>query len=271
MMSFLSSFGVPSSKCLLDPFVSPQEYYSGILFELHYVAEDGSSTMFASGGRYDLLVKAAWARQSVAFAKQSSEPTFGAFGVTLNLDRLINASAPANDFRLSSADVLVMSKGSGSGASGASKKITDRALLRIHEKAKIVRLLRDAGIPSEMMPAANTSMTEQFAYAQARRIPYLVVFDIDDLMMNATVKVKQIHGGKFEQECHAGDLVRVLSSQLSVHGHGDHGGHHARHVAGGIQMTRTHSSEELGELLAANGGAGNSGIKASPVTGRFRR
>ena len=122
-----------------------------------------------------------------------------------------------------------------------------------------------------MMPAANTSMTEQFAYAQARRIPYLVVFDIDDLMMNATVKVKQIHGGKFEQECHAGDLVRVLSSQLSVHGHGDHGGHHARHVAGGIQMTRTHSSEELGELLAANGGAGNSGIKASPVTGRFRR
>ena len=269
MMSFLNSFGVPSSKCLLDPFVSPQDYYSGILFELHYIAEDGStSTMFAAGGRYDSLVKAAWARQSVAFAKQSPDPTFGAFGVTINLDRLITASGndrlpDANGFRLSSADVLVVSKGSGSGASSSSKKVTDRALLRIHEKAKIVRLLRDAGIAGEMMPAVAPSMTDQFGYASSRNIPYLVVFDVDDLQMNSTVKIKQVHG-KFEEECSLDELVRVLSAQLSsAHPSVHHHPNHSRHVAGSTHLNRSHSADELAELLT---NAGATGTTASPMT-----
>jgi serine/threonine protein kinase len=266
MMSFLNSFGVPSSRCLLDPFVSPQEYYSGVLFELHCVAEDGSSTMFAAGGRYDLLVKAAWARQSVAFAKPSSEPTFGGFGVTINLDRLINASmngggagTDTSPFRLSSAEVLVCSKGSGSGASGASKKVTDRTLLRIHEKAKIVRLLRDAGISGEMMPCAAPSMTDQFAYASSRSIPYLVVFDVDDLQMNSTVKIKQVHG-KFEEECSLDELVRVLTTKV-LPTNATHPTH-PRHVSGAIQMVHSHSSEDLSDILA-NGGM--LGVTASPM------
>ena len=277
MMAFLGSFGVPRSKCLLDPFVSPQEYYSGILFELHSVAEDGSSTMFAAGGRYDVLVKAAWARQSVAFSKQSIEPTFGTFGVTINVDRLINSSmgggsygVGANRFRLSSADVLVCSKGSGSGASGASKKVTDRTLLRIHEKAKIVRLLRDAGIASEMMPYAAPSMTEQFAYANSRMIPYIVVFDVDDLQMNSTVKIKQVHG-KFEEETSLDDLVRVLTKQVpsSLLRHGT--GYSGDRL--GLQLTRTHSSDELADMV----GNGNShgvppgGMHGSPQVPLNRR
>ena len=273
MMAFLDSFGVPSAKCLLDPLLSPQEYFSGILFELHCVAEDGlSSTVFAAGGRYDLLVKAAWARQSVAFSKRSAEPTFGAFGVTINLNRLVNASMSGGNngggmdgprFRLSSADVLVCSKGSGSGASGASKKVTDRTLMRIHEKAKIVRLLRDAGIAGEMMPAAAPSMTEQFAYANARMIPYLVVFDVDDLQKNSTVRIKQVHG-KVEEECSLDKLVRALTKHVLP-------AHH-RHGTGypgdrfGPQMARSHSTEDLADAVA-NGSA----PEASPVATLNRR
>jgi len=276
MMAFLDSFGVPSSRCLLDPLLSPQEYFSGILFELHCVAEDGSSsTVFAAGGRYDLLVKAAWARQSVAFSKRSLEPTFGAFGVSINLSRLINASvsggnnsgADGSRFRLSSADVLVCSKGSGSGASGASKKVTDRTLMRIHEKAKIVRLLRDAGIAGEMMPAAAPSMTEQFAYANARMIPYLVVFDVDDLQMNSTVKIKQVHG-KVEEECSLDDLVWTLNKHVLPA--------HLRHVAGysmdrlGLQMARSQSTEDLSDAVANGNAPGSSPLNLATLNRRRR-
>ncbi len=267
MIALLKSFGVPSSRCLLDPLLSPHEYFSGILFELHYVAEDDSSTVFAAGGRYDLLVKAAWARQSIAISKRSVDPTFGAFGVSINLSRLISASGNNNNSRLSSADVLVCSRGSGSGSSGASKKVTDRTLMRIHEKVKILRLLRDGSIAAEMMPAAAPSMTEQFAYANARMIPYLVVFDVDDLQMNSTVKIKQVHG-KVEEECSLDDLVMTLNKHVLPARH--------RHGFGypgdrfGPQMSRSLSTEDLSDAVTNGNAPGGSPFNLSTLNRRRR-
>ena len=217
LFSFLNTFGVPSSKIALDPFVSPQEYFSGILFEIHSLDyTDGSSTMLAAGGRFDLLVKEAWATKMTTYGdKSSADPTFGGIGVTINMGRLVSLGSSNQSLPLSSADVLVCSKGSGTTAT--SSNIQGRMLMRIQEKARILRLLRESGIRADMMPSVAPSMTEQFAYANSRGIPYLVVFDVDDLQMSNSVKVKQVRG-KFEEDHALENVPSVLQQLLTPHG-----------------------------------------------------
>lgn len=211
LYSFLDSFGVPNTHIVLDPLLSPQEdYFSGILFELHLVDDmDGSSTLVAAGGRFDSLIRASWASQKVAFGNQHvGEPPCGGVGITINIDRLA-VSGPANPSpSVSSADVLVCSKGSGA-TNNVATKITERALSRIHERVKILKMLRESGIRADMMSAIAPSMTEQFAYASERHIPYLVIIDVDDLQMSSTVKIKQIHG-KFEEDVALDDASQML-------------------------------------------------------------
>ena len=221
LYSFLDSFGVPNTHVVLDPLLSPQEdYFSGILFELHLVDDmDGSSTLVAAGGRFDALIRASWASQKVAFGQQHvGEPPCGGVGITINIDRLA-VSGPAKPTpQVSSADVLVCSKGSGA-TNNVASKITDRALSRIHERVKILRMLRESGIRADMMSAIAPSMTEQFAYASERHIPYLVIVDVDDLQMSSTVKIKQIHG-KFEEDVALDEasqmLIRLLKNTKSA-------------------------------------------------------
>ena len=217
IFSFLNTFAVPSGKIALDPFVSPQEYFSGILFEIHSLDhDDGSSTMLAAGGRFDLLVKEAWASKMTTYGDHySAEPSFGGFGVTINMGRLVSLGSSNHTLPLSSADVLVCSKGSG--ATATSSNIKGRMLMRIQEKARILRLLRESGIRADMMPSVAPSMTDQFAYASSRGIPYLVVFDVDDLQMNSTVKVKQVRG-KYEEEHVLENVPSILQQLLTPHG-----------------------------------------------------
>lgn len=232
--SFLNIFGVPNGKISLDPFVSPQEYFSGILFEVHSLDQnDGSSMMLAAGGRFDSLIKASWASKMTTYGdKCPTEPTFGGFGVTINMGRLVSLGSFNHSLPLSSADVLVCSKGSGSSA--ASSNITGRTLLRIQEKVRILTLLRDAGIRADIMPSVSPSMTDQFAYASSRGIPYLVIFDVEDLQMNNTVKIKQVRG-KFEEDQALENVAKVLQQLLMPHGN-----HHG-------QMIRSLSTEDFHE------------------------
>ena len=238
MFSLLKSFGVPQARVVLDPFVSPQEYFSGVLVELHSVdASDDTSTLLAAGGRFDSLIKAAWASQrTTAFGSHQTEPPFGGFGLTINMNRVSSIGHATTTMPLSSAEVLVCSKGSGS---DASTKLTGRTLLKIQEKIRIVTMLRDARISTEMMPTVSPSMTEQFAYASSRGIPYLVIFDIDDIQMSSTVKIKQVHG-KFEEE-HVPlvDASRILNQQLLAR----HSNHHSS------QVMKSYSTEDLSDLL----------------------
>ena len=139
--------------------------------------------------------------------------------------------------------------------------------MRIHEKVKILRLLRDGSIAAEMMPAAAPSMTEQFAYANARMIPYLVVFDVDDLQMNSTVKIKQVHG-KVEEECSLDDLVMTLNKHVLPARH--------RHGFGypgdrfGPQMSRSLSTEDLSDAVTNGNAPGGSPFNLSTLNRRRR-
>lgn len=229
LFSFLNTFGVPSSKIALDPFVSPQEYFSGILFEIHSLDHtDGSSTMLAAGGRFDSLIREAWASKTASYAdRYPTDPTFGGFGVTVNMGRLVSLGSSNHSLPLSSADVLVCSKGSGA-ASMSSNRVKGRMLMRIQEKTRILRLLRESGIRADMMPSVAPSMTDQFAHASSRGIPYLIIFDVEDLQMNSTVKIKQVRG-KFEEDHVLENVPTVLQQLLSRHG--NHHGHILRSIS----------------------------------------
>eukprot|EP00889_Picochlorum_renovo_P008362 jgi/Picre1/35392/NNA_002854.t1 len=80
-------------------------------------------------------------------------------------------------------------------------------------------MLRESGLRADMMSAIAPSMTEQFAYASERHIPYLVIVDVDDLQMSSTVKIKQIHG-KFEEDVALDEvsqmLIRLLKNSKSA-------------------------------------------------------
>lgn len=93
---------------------------------------------------------------------------------------------------MSSSEVLVCSKGSGHALS-TSTKLTDRATSRIREKARLLTVLRDAGIHAEMMPAATPSLTDEFAYANSHGIPWLVIFDVDEIQCTSFLDFYKDH------------------------------------------------------------------------------
>ncbi len=56
------------------------------------------------------------------------------------------------------------------------------------ELLKLIRSLRDAGIPAELYPDA-VKLKKQFAYADARKIPWVIIAGSDEIAgLKATVK-----------------------------------------------------------------------------------
>ena len=223
VLPLLSALGVPSNKLALEPLLVPySDYLSGLIFEVHLVDENtGDSTVVSVGGRFDPLLKAMWALQAAASDQltHQSMPSLplGGVGASISLERLMHAvSGPSSAEssgtfgglqRLSTSEVLVCSRGS-----RAVGKWTERSNSRLLERLRVVRHLCDAGIPAETLPAASSSLTESFAFANARSIPWLVIVEDSEMLSSGTVRVKHLHG-KLEETVATEDLTRFLLAQ----------------------------------------------------------
>ena len=211
--TLIEALGVQSTKVTIDPFITPHdEYFDGILFEFHALdpSESFKSTMLAAGGRFDQLLRERWAAASISKQRDTSgrECPCNGYGATINIERILSVEVAPSRQTFSPSQVLVCSKGTGSNSTKSSTtKLTDRAYSRIEKKARILKILRDCGISAEIMPTSSPSMTQQFAYANSRSIPWLVIFDLDDA--NGIVSLKHLKG-KYEEDVSLSDLGHVL-------------------------------------------------------------
>jgi translation initiation factor 2-alpha kinase 4 len=228
-LPLLTVWGIPSHRLVIDPLLPPQaDYYSGLLFEVHLVHEStGSSTVVSAGGRYDALLRASWARQAAVAGLLGPLPgaPLGGVGASVNVERLIAVAAggtrvspgAAGFNRLSASDVLVCSRGSGGGGQGkGSHGLTERTSGRLMERARLLRLLWDAGIAAEMLSSAAPSLTDQFAYANTHGIPWLVIVNADEVTSTDVVKIKHLHS-RLEEVVPVAELTKFLLAQMQPH------------------------------------------------------
>ncbi|KAG2496142.1 hypothetical protein HYH03_005744 [Edaphochlamys debaryana] len=159
-----------------------------------------SPGMVAVGGRYDALLRALWASGHSAHHSPSpyhaygALPPPGAVGATLNVERLITcvsqqraaaAAAAAvgggaplglQSLEASKADVLVCARG-GDGA--------------LAQRMALTAALWAAGVRAELMPKPSPSLSEQFAYAQARGVRAVVILGDKEAAAH-DVKIKSL-------------------------------------------------------------------------------
>lgn len=223
ILPLLSALGMPQGKIAVEPLLVPQaDYFSGLIFEFHSVDEStGISNLVAAGGRFDALLKSLWAQHLPSSEIQTKAslngPPLGAVGASVSLERLVaivtstasitTSSGFAGLQKISTSEVLVCSRGS-----GGAGKWTERSSGRLLERLRVMRRLCDAGIMTETLPTAAPSLTEAFAFANARSIPWLVIVEDSESVSSETVKVKHLHG-KLEETVPLDDLTRFLFSQ----------------------------------------------------------
>ncbi|PSC69649.1 putative serine threonine-kinase GCN2 isoform B [Micractinium conductrix] len=251
LLQYLQAWGVPQGALLVDPLLAPHsDAFSGSLFQCHLVqGSTGSTAVVAAGGRYDSLLKAAWARQCALSGSVAPMPPLHACGATLNVDRLVHVAQASSRWRtpagvpqvaglarLSQADVLVCSRGGG-------------GLLR--ERMALARSLWDAGLAAELLPQAAPSLTAQYEYAQSRGIPWLVIIHSSTFEAADTVRVKAVNARQ-EEEVSASDLPAYLLSALHPHGsgpasHAPQPGSRTPHAGGGRALASGDDGDGGGE------------------------
>lgn len=165
----LGALGIAESEAVFEPALARGlEYYTGPVFEtvLPAAPEFGS---IMGGGRYDGLV-----------ARFLPTP-IPATGASIGLDRLLAALAHLGRIELTptTAQVLVvMMKG-----------------VAPAEGLAVARLLREAGIPTEVYSgAANASFKAQLGHANHRAIPIAAILGEDEVKAG-TVAVKDLDAG----------------------------------------------------------------------------
>lgn len=254
LLPYLADWGVPGQQQLLliDPLVAPPaDYFSGLLFQLHLVQPStGVCSVVAVGGRYDALLKSTWARLSALSGAAAPMPPLQAVGATLNLERLVTVAATSARWRpaggggvpglgrLSAADVLVCARGGG-------------GLLR--ERMALVRSLWEEGLAAEMLPQAAPSLTEQYEYAHARGIAWLVIISGASFAAADRVSVKNLRNNKTE-EVPSEQVAAYLLQAMQPHAAAAAGGAAARTPVAGGRPAEEAENGEAGEDAAAHGG-----------------
>jgi histidyl-tRNA synthetase len=136
-------------------------YYTGAIIEVR--AEDAAIGSVCGGGRYDDLTGI------------FGLPGVSGVGVSFGADRIYDVMLMMNIFpdqTGEATEVLVVNFGRE----------------ELPELLRITRYLRDAGIPSEIYPD-SVRLKKQFAYADARKIPWVIVAGSDEIAGGkATVK-----------------------------------------------------------------------------------
>ncbi len=169
LLDYLGDMGVDKSKAEIDlTIVRGLGYYTGPVFETVLLDLPEFGSVFA-GGRYDNLVD------------RFSGRSLPAVGASVGVDRLLAALIQLKKVALTEATSQVL------------VTVMDRE--RLPDYLKIVRKLRQAGIPSEIFAGDTKNLTKQIKYGDKVGIPFAVIAGSDEFKAG-TVTVKNLAAGK---------------------------------------------------------------------------
>lgn len=157
------------------------DYYTGLVFETYVRGKNWGS--IGSGGRYDGLIK--------LFSGRNIPAT----GYSIGVDRLFD---------------LLRREGIIKGVKTVTKVFV--AWIGVKEYAlKILKKLRDEGIPSEM-DITGRKLRKQLEYASTMNIPYVIIVGPEE-EKNRTIRIKDMISGK-ESEVLLDKLVKKILSEI---------------------------------------------------------
>ncbi|HKK21094.1 MAG TPA: histidine--tRNA ligase [candidate division Zixibacteria bacterium] len=169
LLSYLGEMGVDEAKAEIDlTIVRGLGYYTGPVFETVLLDLPEFGSVFA-GGRYDNLVD------------RFSGRSLPAVGASVGIDRLLAALIQLKKVELTEATSQVL------------VTVMDRE--RLPEYLKIVRMLREAGIPSEIFSGDTKNLTKQIKYGDKVGIPFAVIAGSDEFEAGS-LTVKNLAAGK---------------------------------------------------------------------------
>ncbi len=136
-------------------------YYTGAIIEVR--AEDALIGSVCGGGRYDDLTGI------------FGLPGVSGVGVSFGADRIYDV-------------MLMLDLFPAETGAATQALVVNFGREELPELLKLIRSLRDAGIPAELYPDA-VKLKKQFAYADARKIPWVIIAGSDEIAgLKATVK-----------------------------------------------------------------------------------
>ena len=168
IQSHLAAMQIDESRTAVDlTIVRGLGYYTGPVFETTLLDLPDFGSVF-SGGRYDNLVE------------RFLNTPVPATGSSIGIDRLLAAliELKALNLETSVSKVLVT--------------IMDRE--RLPEYLKILREIRDAGIPSEIFVGDTKNLTKQIKYGDKLGIPFAVIAGSNEFE-TGTITVKNMEAG----------------------------------------------------------------------------
>jgi len=185
--------GVPPESLVADPSLTRGlDYYTGFVCEIELAGAESLGSV-GGGGRYDNLLE----RYGTA--------SITGVGMSVGVDRLLDAM-----------ELLGLDGGVPAAQSTAQVLVTVFDDSLVSQSARIARLLREAGVPSEMwLPSGNRSgrtLSRQFKYADKVGIPLAVVAGEDELAAEPPVVQLKDLRTEFGQE---GKQVAVPLAELA--------------------------------------------------------
>ncbi|MFQ6008909.1 MAG: histidine--tRNA ligase [Candidatus Zixiibacteriota bacterium] len=169
IQNHLSAMKVPTDKTEVDlTIVRGLGYYTGPVFETTLLDLPEYGSVF-SGGRYDNLVE--------RFLNQAIPATGSSIGIDRLLAALIELKALTLTESTSKVLVTVMDKE------------------RLPDYLEILRMLREAGIPSEIYSGDTKNLTKQLKYGDKVGIPFAVITGSNEFE-SGTITVKNLAAGR---------------------------------------------------------------------------
>ncbi|MFZ1721909.1 MAG: histidine--tRNA ligase, partial [Microgenomates group bacterium] len=181
ILSHVAALGVPEDVVSFEPTIARGlDYYTGMIFEIK-IPEYGAGSV-GGGGRYDELIE------------KLGGNSVPAVGIAFGFDRLVEAvQVLALDSKTEkAADVLVTLFGA---------ELTPKSL-------EVAAKLRAQGISAEIYPNQDEKLGKQFAYADKRQIPQVIVLGPNEIN-NKTVVLKSMETGE-QTEMTVEDAIRLL-------------------------------------------------------------
>lgn len=158
-------------------------YYTGAIIEVR--ADDVAIGSICGGGRYDDLTGI------------FGLPGVSGVGVSFGADRIYDVMLQLNLFP-------------GATGTGTKALVVNFGGKELPELVRITRSLRDAGVSSELYPD-TAKLKKQFAYANACRIPWVIIAGSDELTLRQ-VTVKEMSTGN-QQTIDLSDLPAFIKAE----------------------------------------------------------
>ncbi|CAM6107497.1 unnamed protein product [Calypogeia fissa] len=185
---------------LFDPMMAASEdFLSGVFFQVHVQNTSNnnrsmlSSACIAVGGCYNHLVAKYW-------NDYMASPSPSAVGLSIAVQRLMDAMAVDRTPCDAAAEVLVCSKGGGG---------------LLLERMEIVNDLWSANIKAEYLCSEAPSFTEQYEYAHDNGMKWLVIITEAALSLAGTVKVRHLDL-KVDEDVKREELVKYFNDFSST-------------------------------------------------------